>query len=276
MAQPKIVVKTGVLDSVLNAGPFVQLLLLILIALSIASWAIIIVKRRQLNRIAKENERFTDFFWRSASLEAAAARVREFEASAVAAVFGAAFSELQKIVDAPINRSSDRTEGEMVPSHGNADFAASESPSVHPSMARGSHSSEFNPQSSNQGLLFGLDNLERTLRKATDTELSKAEKHLSFLATTGSTAPFIGLLGTVVGIMSSFGQIAASGSASLAVVAPGISEALFATAVGLFAALPAVAAYNFFVGQVRKIELSISNFASDFLNVAKRNYFREG
>jgi biopolymer transport protein TolQ len=98
---------------------------------------------------------------------------------------------------------------------------------------------------------------------------------LNFLATTGSTAPFIGLLGTVLGIMTSFQQIASAGSASLAVVAPGISEALFATAVGLFAALPATAAYNYFVGQVRRIEMELTSFSSDFLNVAKRNFFKD-
>ena len=85
-----------------------------------------------------------------------------------------------------------------------------------------------------------IDNLERSLRKGQDQEISSLEEKLSFLATTGSTAPFIGLLGTVVGIMNSFRAISNAGSASLATVAPGISEALFATAVGLFAAIPAV------------------------------------
>jgi len=123
--------------------------------------------------------------------------------------------------------------------------------------------------------LTGLDNLERTLRKAIDTEISLAESRLGFLATTGSTAPFVGLLGTVIGIMTSFSHIAASGSASLAVVAPGISEALFSTAVGLPAALPAVAAYNYFVGRVRRFEMDLNNFGSDFLNIAKRNFFKD-
>lgn len=123
--------------------------------------------------------------------------------------------------------------------------------------------------------LGGLDNLERALRKAVDNELAAAEGNLNFLATTGSTSPFIGLLGTVLGIMTSFGHIASTGSASLAVVAPGISEALFATAVGLFAAIPAVVAYNFFINRTRRLETELNNFSHDFLNIAKRNFFKE-
>lgn len=115
----------------------------------------------------------------------------------------------------------------------------------------------------------GIDNLERSLRKGQDQEVSILEERLQFLATTGSTAPFIGLLGTVVGIMTSFRAISNAGSASLATVAPGISEALFATAVGLFAAIPAVMAYNFLLNEVRKQENQMNNFISDFLNIAR-------
>ena len=122
--------------------------------------------------------------------------------------------------------------------------------------------------------LSGLDNLERTIRKGVEQEIAITESRLQFLATVGSTAPFVGLLGTVVGIMTSFGNIAASGSASLAVVAPGISEALFSTAVGLFAALPAVAAYNIYITDIRKFEMELNSFGSDFLNIAKRNFFK--
>lgn len=114
-----------------------------------------------------------------------------------------------------------------------------------------------------------IDNLERSLRKGQDIEVSTLEERLAFLATTGSTAPFIGLLGTVVGIMNSFRAISNAGSASLATVAPGISEALFATAVGLFAAIPAVMAYNYLLNEVRKHENQMNNFISEFLNIAK-------
>ncbi len=128
---------------------------------------------------------------------------------------------------------------------------------------------------SEKGLLSGGDNLERSLRKAIDVEIAAMESRLTLLATTGSTGPFIGLFGTVWGIMGSFQKIGASGSASLAVVAPGISEALIATAVGLAAAIPAVVLYNNFVSQIRKEEVELNNFATDFLNIAKRNFFKE-
>lgn len=120
---------------------------------------------------------------------------------------------------------------------------------------------------------YDLENIERALRKATDIEIQKIESKMSFLATTGSTAPFIGLLGTVVGIMNSFRNIYAAGSASLATVAPGISEALFATAVGLFAAIPAVMAYNYLLQKLKAIENDMHNFTSDFLNISRRSFF---
>lgn len=123
--------------------------------------------------------------------------------------------------------------------------------------------------------LTGIDNMERSLRKAIDTEIAYLETQLSFLATTGSTGPFIGLFGTVWGIMGSFQKIGATGMASLAVVAPGISEALIATAIGLFAAIPASVGFNHFISRLKKEELELNNFASDFLNISKRNFFKE-
>ena len=124
-------------------------------------------------------------------------------------------------------------------------------------------------------LLSGIDNLERSLRKAIDVELSNMENKLTILATTGSTGPFIGLFGTVWGIMGSFHKIGQTGSASLAVVAPGISEALITTAVGLAAAIPSVIMYNHFVSRIKRIESELTNFSTDFLNIAKRNFFKE-
>jgi biopolymer transport protein TolQ len=123
-------------------------------------------------------------------------------------------------------------------------------------------------------MLSGIDNLQRSLNKAIDSEISHLESRLNFLATVGSVSPFVGLFGTVWGIMSAFQQIGATGSASLAVVAPGSSEALITTAVGLFAAIPATVGYNMFVGKIKRQELELHNFASDFLNIAKRNFFR--
>ena len=123
-------------------------------------------------------------------------------------------------------------------------------------------------------LLSGMDNLQRALNKAVNNETSYMEKRLAFLATTGTVSPFIGLFGTVFGIMSSFQQIGAMGSANLAVVAPGISEALIATGFGLFAAIPAAVFYNHFVNEIKKVELQFNNFVTDFLNISKRNFFK--
>lgn len=123
--------------------------------------------------------------------------------------------------------------------------------------------------------LSGIDNLERALRKAVDNEVSAMESRLTLLATTGSTGPFIGLFGTVWGIMGSFHKIGVTGSASLAVVAPGISEALVATAIGLAAAIPAVVLYNQFIAKIRKEEMELNSFTTDFLNIVKRNFFKE-
>jgi biopolymer transport protein TolQ len=109
--------------------------------------------------------------------------------------------------------------------------------------------------------------VERMLEIATDTEIKKVEKNFTFLATVGSTAPFIGLFGTVWGIMNSFQSIAISRNTSLAIVAPGIAEALFATALGLLAAIPAVVAYNKFNSDSQRYFSRISNFSKRFLSI---------
>ena len=238
-APAKLGVKAGVFDGIMNAGPMVLFLLVVMIALSVMSWAIIFTKFRQYDLYKQSNARFSEKFWKATSLELVFDRIGDDPNSNLARVFKAAYVELQRLADSPlVSGKKDKDED---------------------SVTR----------------LAGLDNLERAVRKAVDNEISSAESRLGFLATTGSTAPFVGLLGTVIGIMTSFSHIAASGSASLAVVAPGISEALFSTAVGLFAALPAVAAYNYFVGEVRRLEMDLNSFGSDFLNIAKRNFFRD-
>ncbi len=126
----------------------------------------------------------------------------------------------------------------------------------------------------NLNMLSGMDNMQRALDKAVRNEISKLETYLSFLATTGSVSPFIGLFGTVFGIMDSFQRIGAIGSANLAVVAPGISEALIATGFGLFTAIPAMVFYNQYVSEIKKVELQFDNFVTDFLNISKRNFFK--
>jgi len=120
-----------------------------------------------------------------------------------------------------------------------------------------------------------LANIERALRRAQLTETTKLEAMTPFLATTGSAAPFIGLFGTVVGIMFAFVEIsAASGAATLKVVGPHIAEALFATAIGLVAAIPAVMAYNFFTRRIRVLRSEMSTFEHDYLNIIKRHFLR--
>ena len=119
-----------------------------------------------------------------------------------------------------------------------------------------------------------MENIERALRRAATSETTHLESMVPFLATTGSSAPFIGLFGTVWGIMNSFRNIGAKGSANLTTVAPGIAEALIATAIGLVAAIPAVMAYNYFLRKVRVLSSEMDSFSNDFLNIVKRHFFK--
>lgn len=122
------------------------------------------------------------------------------------------------------------------------------------------------------GKMDDLENVERALRRAMMSETIHLESMVSFLATTASAAPFVGLFGTVWGIMSSFLSIAQQGDASLLTVAPGIAEALVATAIGLVAAIPAVVAFNAFASRLRFLEGEMEKFGADFLNIVKRNF----
>ncbi len=230
-APVKTGVQVGAWSAILSAGPLVQLTLVVLVALSVLSWAIIFAKWKQFDKSQVTNSQFLDVFWRAKSLEEVASRLNAYTESPVARVFKAGFNELQRIAESGLGQPKE-------------------------------------PK------LVGIDNLARALRKAGDIEISLLESRLSVLATTGSTGPFIGLFGTVWGIMTAFQKIGETGAASLAVVAPGISEALIATAIGLVAAIPAVVAYNHFITKTKREELEISNFTSDFLNIAKRNFFK--
>ena len=121
-------------------------------------------------------------------------------------------------------------------------------------------------------MLKSLEAVDRALIRAATAEVNRLERRLGFLATTASTSPFIGLFGTVVGITIAFQRIGATGSTNLAVVGPGISEALIATAAGLFAAIPAVVFYNHFVHRVKDFSAAMDDFALEFLNIAERNF----
>lgn len=115
------------------------------------------------------------------------------------------------------------------------------------------------------------DNLTRTLRRATAVEQTNLERYITWLATTGATAPFIGLFGTVWGILRAFQKLGAAQQASIQVVGPDIAHALVATAVGLIAAIPAVMAFNFFSARLRVLSTEMDNFSADFLNMVKRH-----
>ncbi len=232
-------VNTGAWHAVTSANLVVQLTLLLLVFMSVMSWAIIFRKRKEFLRADENNLPFEETFWKSQSLDLVYDSVKEFPESSMAHVFRAGYQELRKMADSPLT----------------ADQAAKS-------------------DDSRRIFIAGLDNLQRAVNKSIDMEVGRLESRLSFLATVGSVGPFVGLFGTVWGIMGSFQQIGATGVASLAVVAPGIAEALIATGVGLFAAIPATVAYNYFVTQTKKHELTLNNFASDFLNIVKRNFFR--
>ena len=120
--------------------------------------------------------------------------------------------------------------------------------------------------------LPGVANVERAMRRAASLQLTRLEKSLTFLATVASVTPFIGLFGTVWGLMNSFLGLSTAGTSTLQAVAPGISEALIATAMGLAAAIPALVAYNHFARQSRVMSIEMENFSSEFLNIAERHF----
>ena len=126
-----------------------------------------------------------------------------------------------------------------------------------------------------QGTWLGdMESIKRALHRAETSELTHLESMVPFLATTGSAAPFVGLFGTVWGIMNSFRSIGEKGAANLATVAPGIAEALIATAIGLMAAIPAVIAYNYFLRKIKILNSEMDAFSNDFLNIVKRHFFK--
>ena len=215
-----------------GAGIVVKLVLILLVLFSVVSWAIILFKLFQVHRANSESVRFMDFFWKSKRFDAIASQVDRFPNSPLTVLFNEGYGELKKVVDGP---------------------GASDGSNI---------------LSTDLG---GVENVSRALRRATNSEITRLEKYLTFLATTGSTSPFIGLFGTVWGIMTAFEGIGRTGSASLAVVAPGIAEALVATAIGLVAAIPAVMAYNHFQHKIRVLINEMDSFSTEFLNIVQRN-----
>ena len=221
-------------DMVLHAGPVGQLVMFTLLMFSVISWTIVFTKYRLFKKVRLDSEDFLEAFWGSTDLNEAYSMAEEFEYSPESSVFMAGFSELQKI-----NKIRSRKESSQPPETLDMQLAT-------------------------------MDNLKRAVRKAESQEFNKLGRSLPFLATTGSATPFIGLFGTVWGIMVSFHDIGQRGSASLAVVAPGISEALIATAAGLAVAIPAVIFYNYYSNRLDMVGGEIEDFSTDFLNLVER------
>jgi biopolymer transport protein TolQ len=220
---------------IVEADIIVQLVLLILALMSMACWVVILNKAMTIRRAVVQSQAFLDLFWKSRRLDEVYDRSRRFKGSPVAEVFKAGYIELSKLTG----------------QDGDPQAAAAGANSI---------------------VLAGEENLGRALRRAASVERTKMESMTTFLATTGSTAPFIGLFGTVWGILRAFQKIDITGQATLATVGGDISHALIATAVGLAAAIPAVMAYNFFNSRIRVLTNEMENFSSDFLNIVKRHF----
>ena len=201
----------------LRADFVVKAVIVILIAASVYSWALIFDKYKLFKRIEKSTTSFEEKFWKSKSAESFYNSFSNKEKDPVATIFQSAMIELIRTKSKSSSVQSNR--------------------------------------------------VSRVIEISADKEIKSIEKHFTFLATVGSTAPFIGLFGTVWGIMNSFQSIAISRITSLAIVAPGIAEALFATALGLLAAVPAVIAYNKFNSDSKRYTGRIENFSKRFLSI---------
>jgi len=219
-----------------NSGPVGIGVLSLLLAASAMSWAIILKKWLQIRRAQDASVKFLETFWQSKRLDAIYHAAESLSASPISQVFRAGYVELSKVT------------------------------------------AQQQKQAGNEGgmseELGGLENVERALKRAAASEVTSLEARIPFLGTTASAAPFVGLFGTVWGIMRAFHDIYRMGNANLATVAKPISEALIATAVGLFAAIPAVVAYNYFVAKIRVLDIEMTNFSNDFLNIVRRHFFK--
>ena len=210
---------------IVDAGPVVKAVMLILLAASVASWTIIIQRAALLKRTRKEVDNFERRFWSGIDLNQLYQQLSPHsdELSGLAAIFYAGFHEFTRLK---------RQAG------------------VSPTAI--------------------MEGVQRAMRIAQARDVDNLEKHLSFLATVGSTSPYVGLFGTVWGIMTAFRSLGAVQQATISMVAPGISEALIATAIGLFAAIPAVIAYNYFANELERLTNSYDTFQQEFSNVLHR------
>jgi biopolymer transport protein TolQ len=221
---------------ILGADPVVKAVVVVLFLFSVTSWAIVLYKALAFRRIEDQSKTFLDIFRRSSKFSEVQAVCHSLVASPLVGMFQAGYAELNLQLRQPTG--------------------AQTSPGAAPARPT----------------LKSLAAVDRALLRASSMEVNKLEKRVPFLATTASITPFIGLLGTVWGIMTAFSAIGQQGSTDLAVVAPGIAEALFTTAIGLFAAIPAVYFYNHFTTKVKIYASEMDDFALEFLNIAERNF----
>jgi biopolymer transport protein TolQ len=228
---------TDIWSLIWHAGWVVQFVLLLLVTFSVTSWAIIMAKYKVIKNAREQNSEFEEIFWQAGSLSAAHTQTKHLALSPLASVFRLGFGEMGKV------------------------------------MRAGTASDGSDQSAMHQGV---IENLERALNRGQAAETTRLGRAVTFLATCANTAPFIGLFGTVWGIMDSFRSIGATGSANLATVAPGIAEALVTTAFGLFAAIPAVVFYNYFNRRMLVLENEMAAFAHDFLNLVERDLLRRG
>jgi biopolymer transport protein TolQ len=223
-----------IVSLVMKAHWVEQAVMLILLLFSAVSWGVIAYKYAQLRRVAKQNAQFLLVFRKSSRFSEVQAICPSLPASSLVGLFSSAYAELTAQM---------RSSGEHRPA---------EAPS--------------------RPTLRSLEGVDRALLRASTTEIARLEHRVAFLATTASITPYIGLFGTVWGIMSSFQAISEAGSTSLTVVAPGIAAALIATAAGLFAAIPAVYFYNDVTSRVKAMANEMEDFSLEFLTIAERNF----
>ena len=235
-AQSSTAFTGGVLGLLSDLGPVGIAIMVLLGIFSLVSWAIIIYKGVALHRARSQSETFLQVFRKSNKFSEVNSVAVQLKASPLVGVFQAGYVELNQQVRGG--------------SQGNpASTATPAKPTVR-----------------------SLESLSRALARAATVEATRLERRISFLATTASVTPFIGLFGTVWGIMIAFGDIGRMGSANLAVVAPGISEALVNTAMGLLAAIPAAVFYNVFSSRIRVLNAMMDDFALEFLNIVERHF----
>jgi biopolymer transport protein TolQ len=218
----------------LGSGWVVRLVLLLLVAASVATWGIALAKGREMRRARRQSARFIDVFWEAKNLAAIQAATTEMKESPVAQVFRSGYQELQRLTR--LKRGS----------------------------AENGDESEFG----------GIETVQRAMQRARTQEVTRLERGLTFLATTASTAPFVGLFGTVWGIKHAFEEIALQQSTNLAVVAPGIAEALLATGLGLLAAIPAVIFYNKLTQDSEALVGGYESFGDEFAMILSRQLDR--